>query len=130
MIRKFAVIVLIPLLLMNAGCALLVAGAATGAGVYVYMNGELTRIYQASYENTVSVCEDSLQSLKMVILEQEAYGVETIMKAENYDGTPVRITVTMEGPRITEVAIRSGILGVWSKDISELIHATIAQRLY
>ncbi|MFO7972243.1 MAG: DUF3568 family protein [Desulfobacterales bacterium] len=51
------------------------------------------------------------------------------MKAKQTDGTPVTIKTATRAPGTTEVSIRSGILGVWDKKVSELIHASIAQRL-
>jgi len=35
----------------------------------------------------------------------------------------------MVEPRITKVSVRSGMVGIWDKNVSELIHASIAQRL-
>lgn len=51
------------------------------------------------------------------------------MKARQTDGTPVTIKTVMRAPGPTEVSVRYGIVGVWDKKVSELIHASIAQRL-
>jgi len=112
-----------------AGCAVVVTGAAAGAGVYTYMNGKLERSYQAPFDKTNRACTETLKSLKIAIIEESSDGINATIKAKRSDGTPVTITTSMVEPRITEVSVRSGVVGVWDKRVSELIHATIAQRL-
>ena len=130
MLKKFLIL---PLLLacwvLMAGCGVFVTGAAVGAGVYTYMDGQLQRSYQAPFDQTNQACMDTLKSLKMVIIEESSDGLNTTIKAQRADGTPVTITTAMIEPKITEVSVRSGVVGVWNKKVSELIHANIAQRL-
>jgi len=112
-----------------SSCGFIVTGAATGAGVYTYMEGSLLRTYQASFDQTNQACMETLKSLKMVIIEEKSDGLHTTIKAKRTDGTPVAVKTAMIEPRITKVSIRSGVLGIWDKKVSELIHASIAQRL-
>lgn len=112
-----------------AGCAVVVTGAGVGAGVYTYMNGQLQRSYQAPFDKTNQACTATLKSLKIAIIEEASDGINTTIKAKRTDGTPVIIKTAMIEPRITEVSVRSGVVGVWDKRVSELIHASIAQRL-
>ena len=105
------------------------AGAGTGAGVYTYVSGELKRTYNAPFEKAVSDSLDALQSLKITVINKKSSGITTTINAEKSDRAPVVVNITMLGPNITEVSVRTGVVGLWDKKISELIHAHIAKRL-
>jgi hypothetical protein len=113
----------------GAGCALIVAGAGTGAGVYTYIKGELIRSYPATFQQTNKACLNTLSALKIPIKQQTAGSVEHHITGTLNDGMPVAIRITMIAPKITEVGVRSGIFGLWDKKVSELIHADLARRL-
>jgi hypothetical protein len=51
------------------------------------------------------------------------------LTAERSDGVPVTIEIVMLAPLITQVSIRTGVVGIWDKKSSELIHASIAKKL-
>jgi len=120
---------LLALLLLTGGCAALVVGAGTGAGVYSYVEGELRRAYPADFSSALAATEQALAHLKIRIESKTADGVTTLLKAKRSDGTPVTVKVIRVSPRITEIGVRSGVVGLWDKNVSELIHATIAKRL-
>ena len=125
-------LILPPLLaccILMAGCGTLVTGAAVGAGVYTYMDGQLQRSYQAPFDQTNQACMATLKSLKIAIIEESSDGINTTINARRTDGTPITIQTAMIESKITEVSVRSGWVGVWNKKVSELIHAGIAQRL-
>ena len=126
---RYTALVLLCIIPMVAGCAALVAGAGAGAGVYTYMNGELKRTYQADYQSVRKAADASLDDLKIARSDEKSDGIETEIEAKRSDGTPVTLHLTKLGPNLTEVAVRSGIVGVWDKEVSELIHATIAKKL-
>lgn len=113
---------------MASGCVLLV-GAGAGAGAYSYVNGELTRTYAASYAQTMEVCTTLLQDLKMPIKEQTSDGTRTTITTERKDGTPMTIRVGITGVDVTEVAVRTGLVGFWDKDLSLQFQEYIARRL-
>ncbi len=115
--------------LMMAGCGLFIAGTAAGVGVYSYVNGELIRSYQTGYDQTLEVCTDVLEKQDLRITGTEQKSLSTVISSEYYNGKPVTIRVTRRNTNITEVAIRSGIMGVWDRDFSERIHGAIAQKL-
>jgi hypothetical protein len=115
--------------LTAAGCALFVVGAGTGAGVYTYMNGELKRSYQAPFDRTVEACSTALEDLKMSVCEKTSDGIHTQIKAVRSDSKPVTVKVATIEPKITEVSVRTGIVGIWDKQGSELVHVSIAKRL-
>ena len=130
MIKK---LLILPLLLsfcvLMVGCGTFVTGAAVGAGVYTYMDGQLQRSYQAPFDKTNQACMATLKSLKIATIEESSDGINTTIKAKRTDGTPITIKTAMIESKITEVSVRSGVVGVWDKKVSELIHASIAQRL-
>jgi len=127
--KEAAILTILIGCLLTVGCAAFVVGAGAGAGVYTYMNGQLTRSYQAMFERTNQACVDTLKSLKIEIMEETSDGICSMIKAKRTDQTPVTIKTVMIAPKITEVSIRSGIIGIWDKKVSELIHASIAQSL-
>jgi hypothetical protein len=127
--NRFSALLLLCSIWIAAGCAAVVAGAGAGAGVYTYMNGELKRTYQAGYQEVRKAADASLNDLKIVKSDEKSDGIETEIAAKRSDGTSVTLHLTKLGPNLTEVAVRSGIVGVWDKEVSELIHATIAKKL-
>ena len=114
-------------LIACAGCAALVAGA--GAGVYTYVSGELKRTYNAPFDKAVSDSLAALQELKITYLDKRSSGITTTIDAEKSDATPVTVIITMLRTNVTEVSVRTGVVGYWDKKVSELIHAHIAKRL-
>ncbi len=112
-------------LLMTAGCAALVVGAGTGAGVYTWVKGELIRSYANDFMTTEGAAVRSLEYLKITIDEKKQTGSETILKARQSDGSPVTVTIRTVRYDMTEVAVRSGYVGYWDRKSAELIHATI-----
>ncbi|MEW6671239.1 MAG: DUF3568 family protein [Thermodesulfobacteriota bacterium] len=121
--------VLLTCMIVLTGCFALVAGTAAGVGVYSYINGELKRSYPESFDKIYAICTDTLEGLKINIEEKTSDGISATINAKRADGTPVWVKVFMVTPKITEVSVRSGVVGVWDKKVSELIHASIAQRL-
>ncbi len=129
MFRKFLISLLLSVFLLTGCCEFFVAGTGTGIGVYTYRSGELKRLYQATFDKTIQAGTATLKKLKITITEKTSDGIETTIKARRTDKTPVTVKVVMIAPRITEVSIRTGRVGIWDKKVSELIHASIAQRL-
>jgi hypothetical protein len=127
--RELFVLILI-VGMLAAGCAAVVAGAGAGAGVYSYMSGELTTSYQAGFDRTYQAALDSLDDLKMTVIEKPTGdAINSVIKAERSDGTPVSVRLKMAAPNLTEVGVRSGVVGVWDKQVSKLVHVNIAKRL-
>ena len=126
---KMAAAALLLSLLVCGGCAAMVAGAGAGAGVYTYVSGELKRTYNAPFDKAVADSLAALQDLKITVLHKTSSGITTTIDAEKSDKTPVKVSITILGTNLTEVAVRTGIVGLWDKKVSELIHAHIAKRL-
>ena len=60
---------------------------------------------------------------------QSTRGEETRIEAQRSDGSPVFVTIVILTQDVTEVGVRSGHIGVWDRKVSELVHATIQQKL-
>lgn len=110
-----------------AGCAVFVAGAVV-AGAYTYVNGELKRSYQATYEKSIQASEAALKEMNISIKSVKKQALTTAIDG-NFNKKPVTINISRIDVNITEIGVRSGYVGVWDKDFSTEIHEKIAQRL-
>lgn len=129
MFRKLLILLLLGGYATVTGCAIVVAGAGAGAGVYSYLTGELKRSYPVEYPRAVQASLESLEKLKIEVLRKTDDGIRAEILGKRTDGTPVTVTVVTLDPKTTDIGVRSGVVGVWDKKVSELIHATIAQQL-
>ena len=129
MFRKILILLLLGSYATVTGCAVVVAGAGAGAGVYSYLTGELKRSYPVEYHRAVQASIDSLAKLKIEVTRKTDDGIQAGIQGKRTDGTPVTVTVVTLDPTTTDIGVRSGVVGVWDKKVSELIHATIAQQL-
>lgn len=119
----------VAVLMATAGCAALAVGAGAGAGAYSYVQGELIRAYPAAYTDVMRVCTQLLQDLEMPLLETRSEGDRSIITTERRDGTPMTIKVRIVNLEVTEVAIRTGRVGLWDREASASFHEFIAARL-
>lgn len=128
--KRDAISVLIGLCLLTmTGCAAVIAGAGAGAGMYTYVSGDLKRTYSVDFDSATRIAVQALEALKISITERRSTGIQATVSGMRTDETPVTVTVLMIGPQVTEISVRSGLVGYWDKSGSELIHATIAKRL-
>lgn len=116
-------------LVLISGCAALVVGAGAGTGAYTYVNGELVRSYPATYTRAMEVCTQVLTDLNMPIREQTSDGVRTTIATERKDGTPMTLKITIVGLDVTELSVRTGVVGYWNRDLSQQFHDFISRRL-
>ncbi|MBI9073870.1 MAG: DUF3568 family protein [Desulfatibacillum sp.] len=122
--------VLVTLVLVSTySCAAVVVGAGAGAGAYSYVTGELVRSYPAKYTKAVSVTESVVNELKISIDSKVDDGITTTFRGHRAGDTPVTIKVTMLDPKITQIGVRVGIVGLWDRQVSETIHSLIEQRI-
>jgi uncharacterized protein YceK len=129
MMKSFLFLIMIFCWGMVAGCAALVAASGAGAGAYTYVNGELARAYPVSYSQTMKACTQILQDLDMPIREQTSDGVQTTIATERKDGTPMTLKIKIIGLDVTEVSVRTGVVGYWNRDLSQQFQEFISQRL-
>ncbi len=120
---------MIGLFFLPSGCGPIIAGTAAGVGVYSYYEGELKRTYPEDYSKTVDVCLASLEDLKITVEKNEGDSIRTSIKARQTNEKEVLVKVLNIAPKLTEVSVRTGIFGAWDKQVSELIHATIAKKI-
>ncbi len=126
--KLWTILIFIGLLIVT-GCAAVIIGAGAGAGTYAYIDGALKRAYAANYEKTHQVCMGIVNDLKQPVIEETTDGVQTTIKTERSDGTPMTVKVTILDPDRTEVSVRTGMVGLWKKDISEQYHKFVEERL-
>ena len=127
--KRLYIIVVLMYLWVSTGCIALVVGAGAGAGTYAYVNGQLSRTYQANYQTTYEVCKGILEDMKQPVLEEKSDAAQTTIRSERFDKTPMTITVKIIDPEWTEVSVRTGHIGVWKKEISEQFHDFVAARI-
>ena len=129
MLKRLYLIICLVHLLLSTGCIAVVVGAGAGAGTFAYVNGELSRTYQANYETAYAACRGILEDMKQPILEETTDGTRTTIKSQRADETPMTITVRIIDPEWTEISVRTGHIGVWKKEISEQFHEFVAERI-
>lgn len=112
-----------------AGCVPLIVGGGSTAAVYSYTSGNLRASYPATFAETTRACTETLTYLQITLINKASTGIKTTLTAERSDGVPVTIEIVMLAPLITQVSIRTGVVGIWDKKSSELIHASIAKKL-
>jgi hypothetical protein len=129
MLKRLYLIGVLAYLWVSTGCIALVVGAGAGAGTFAYVDGKLSRTYRADYQATYEVCKGILADMKQPVLEEKTDGIQTTIRSQRFDETPMTITVRIIDPEWTEVAVRTGHIGVWKKEISKQFHEFVAERL-
>jgi hypothetical protein len=129
MLKRLFFLIVISALLLTTGCIALVIGAGASAGTFAYFDGQLSRTYEAKYDKTYEVCKSILKDLKQPILEEKTDGIQTTIKSQRTDETPMTVKVRIIDPDWTEVSVRTGFSGIWKKEISAQFHEFIAERI-
>lgn len=124
--RFFLAIIMLSLIGATSACGpAVVVGASAGVGAYSYIKGELVRSYPASYHKAVATCESVAKELKITIDSKTDDGIMTTLKGHRAKDTPVTIKVKMLDPDISQVGVRVGAVGLWDRDISQVVHSHI-----
>ena len=128
--RNLAIIIFLAYLLITCGCAVAVLGLGAAAGTGgAYVAGKDTRIYDSEYHQTAQACMETLNSLKIPVSQKTADGLKTTIQARRADETPLQIEVVRAGPKRSEVAIRTGVVGISELEASNQIHDTLKELL-
>lgn len=129
-IHKYRFIACLFVLFLFSGCAtaLVVGGAAVGAGTgtYFFVNGELKTDYSASFDKVWSACEKTVADMRGT----EVQPVKEIAQGKittRINDEKVKFEITYRAKNQTSVAIRVGLLG--NKLSSQLLHDKIAEHL-
>jgi len=127
--KKITAALLLLSIWLLTGCVAVIVGAGVGVGTYSYIKGELTRTYQAQFGKTLQVCIDILNDLNQPIIDKTTDGEKTTIRTKRKDGTEQTIEVSIIKVDLTQVSVRTGVVGYWKKDISQQFHEFILERL-
>jgi hypothetical protein len=126
--KGWLVLLLVGTFLISGCGALLVGGAAVGAGsgTYFYINGEMKTDYYFSFDSTWNACQKTVADMRgLEVLPEKEIGKGKI--AAVIDDEKVQILVTYKAKNVTTVSVRVGMIG--NKLSSQLIHDRIADNL-
>jgi len=128
--RNQAVFFIIAIFMPFSGCNEAIIGAVSaGTGVYTYLKGEVKRSYYIRFDKCIESTNEVLNELNVNIMKPSYETAKVILKAKRINGSIIIITLIKIKPTLTEISIRSGIIGVWDKKLSELIHESIVEKL-
>ena len=128
--RNLAIIIFLAYLLITCGCAVAVLGMGAAAGTGgAYIAGKDIRVYDSEYRQTAQACMETLNSLKIPVSQTTADGLKTTIQARRADETPLQIEVIRAGPKRSEVAIRTGVVGISELEASSQIHDSLKELL-
>jgi hypothetical protein len=123
------ILLLIVGIFLIAGCAAVVVGGAAvgaGSGTYMYINGELKTDYYHSFDTVWTACEKTVADMHGLDVEpSKGIGNGTILTS--IDNEKVQINIQYKAKNVTTVSIRVGLLG--NKLSAQLIHDKINERL-
>lgn len=127
--NKYRLMVCLFVLFLFSGCAALVVGGAAvgaGTGTYFYINGELKTDYIASFDKVWNACEKTVADMRGT----EVQPVKEIAKGTitaTINDEKVKFEVTYRAKNQTTVGIRVGLVG--NRLSSQLLHDRIADNL-
>ncbi|GAB6271694.1 MAG TPA: hypothetical protein DDZ34_03610 [Syntrophaceae bacterium] len=127
--NKYRLMVCLFVLFLLSGCAALVVGGAAvgaGTGTYFYINGELKTDYIASFDKVWNACEKTVADMRGT----EVQPVKEIAKGTitaTINDEKVKFEITYRAKNQITVGIRVGLVG--NKLSSQLLHDRIADNL-
>ncbi|MCF7907461.1 MAG: DUF3568 domain-containing protein [Candidatus Omnitrophica bacterium] len=112
MLRKICSLGLgLVMLFSLSGCALLLAGAAGGAGTAFWLGGKLESEVAASYQRTIDASKRALSSLGMEIVKEAKSDEVTQIRSEYTDGRKVWLDIRKFSEKTSKLEIRVGAKG-------------------
>ena len=109
-----------------SGCAAMAAGAMAGGGTYAYISGWGTQVYNVELDEAYDAAIDACEALDLTLGKRERHLSDAEIEAMDGD-TSVWIDLESTGVRVTEIAVRVGVVG--DKIASERVHDRISKEL-
>ncbi len=128
--KNLLIAIIIGMSMLLSGCAgVFLVGAGVGAGAFSYIAGNLTRVYEADYHQSIKASIKVVEQLNFKQKEETVDELKTIIEGHlNYD-TPVTIEVVYVKDGLTQIGVRTGYIGVDNLEMSKQVHADIAEEL-
>ena len=127
--QTFGILLAVMGAFLISGCAaVLVGGAAVGAGsgTYLYINGEMKTDYYSPFDAVWSACEKTVADMRGLDVQRDKMLAKGTIDAV-IDDEKVHISVTYKAKDVTTVSVRIGLFG--NKLSSQLIHDKILDNL-
>lgn len=109
--RSMVVVMLLPAILLNVGCAGLLVGATAGGGAVAYVKGELQTEKQAPIDEVYPATVQALEDSKITIHEKKQDAMSAKIDGELANGKSLNIWFERESTNITKLGIRIGTFG-------------------
>lgn len=93
------------------------------------LQGKLIKNYESEYHETIQASSDTLENLKIPVIEKKSDELKTVIYAKRFDGTPVTIEIVRIEGNLTEVSVRTGAGVVPNKRVPTQIHEFIKDNL-
>ena len=117
MIRKILMLFGMSHCLIAAGCVAVVGGAAAGAGVYSYMDGQLTLSYQAPFDKILDYIDIGKNEGAECLTGGSRHG------DEGYFVEPTLFSGVTDEMKIAQDEIFGPVLSVLTfRDLDEVVH--------
>jgi len=111
MIKRITMFILSIAFLVNIyGCAVLLAGAASGAGTATWLSGKLTQQVDASSEGSLKAVKSALKSLKLNVTKETVTKDIVQIKSNYTDGRTIWIDVRPTSASTSQIEIRVGMV--------------------
>ena len=127
--QTFGILLAVMGLFLLSGCAAVVVGGAAvgaGSGTYFYINGEMKTDYYSPFDAVWSACEKTVADMRGLDVQRDKMLAKGKIDAV-IDDEKVQISVTYKAKNVTTVSIRIGLFG--NKLSSQLIHDKILDNL-
>jgi len=111
--KILAVLLLASLIAFGGGCALLVVGAAAGAGAggYAYVNGEVKTTESASLDKLWDATLAAMKDLEYPVINQSKDALQAQLTARTSSDKKITINLKKLSPGATELRIRVDTFG-------------------
>jgi alanine dehydrogenase len=111
--KILAVLLLASLAAFGGGCALLVVGAAAGAGAggYAYVNGELKSTESASLDKSFEATLAAMKDLNYPVINQSKDVLQAQVTARNSSDKKIVVSLKKVAAAATEFRIRVDTFG-------------------